>query len=87
MSNQILHTALLRKQYKSSLNRLARSGANSIGQGVGRPRLVIPEVQNLRAAAALHGLPQQLPAGGEVRHNAAPLNIFNYGLNYNGNML
>ena len=41
-------------------------GTYGVGQGVGRTALVIPEVQNLRAAAALHGLPQQLSTGVDI---------------------
>ena len=46
------------------INRAGRS--YGISQGVGRSTLVIPEVQNLCAAAALHGVPQELPAGVDI---------------------
>ena len=49
-------------------------GACGVGQGVGRTCLVIPEVQNLRAAAALHGVPQQLAVGDEVQYNCTSYN-------------
>ena len=49
-------------------------GPHGVGQGVGRSALVIPEVQNLRAAAALHGLPQQLAVGDEVQYNCTSYN-------------
>ena len=42
------------------------AGAHGIGQGVWGTALVIPEVQNLRAAVALHGVPQELSAGVDI---------------------
>ena len=41
-------------------------GANGVGQGVWGAALVIPEVQNLCAAAALRGVPQELSAGVDI---------------------